>query len=88
MVAVALMPPAVVVGLLVGAGRIEPALEALLLLFTNIVCVNLAAVATFIVQGVHPRTWFESERARRSTRRAVALWTILLAALVVLLWLR
>jgi uncharacterized hydrophobic protein (TIGR00341 family) len=72
MVAVALMPPLVCAGLLLGCGRFEPAIAASLLLVTNVACVNLAAVATFSFLGVRPARWWEAERARRATR--TALW--------------
>lgn len=81
MVAVALLPPLVAAGLLAGAGYGRPALGALALVATNVACVNLAAVATFLVQRVRPRTWWEADRARRATRIAVASWLLLLAVL-------
>src|SRR5690606_25235967 len=43
MVAVALMPPAVAIGIMLGAGNPEGALGAAVLLGVNVVCVNLAA---------------------------------------------
>jgi uncharacterized hydrophobic protein (TIGR00341 family) len=82
MVAVALLPPLVVAGLLAGAGHAEPAAGALILLLTNLTCVNLAAVATFLLQKIRPRTWWEAERARRATQLAVTIWIILLALLL------
>lgn len=82
MVAVALLPPVVATGLLLGAGHTGLALQAFLLMLTNIICVNLSGVTTFLVQGVRPRTWWEADRARKATRIALALWAILLAALV------
>lgn len=85
MVAVALMPPLVNVALLLGAGLVESAGGALLLLLVNIVCVNLAGVATFLLQGVRPQHWHKAELARRATRRAMIIWATLLAALIVLL---
>jgi hypothetical protein len=47
-----------------------------------VICVNLAGVVTFIVQGIQPTTWWEATKARRATRLAVLLWVILLAILV------
>jgi uncharacterized hydrophobic protein (TIGR00341 family) len=88
MVAVALLPPLVVGGLLAGAGFGTPAAGAFALLLTNVTCVNLAAVATFLIQKVRPRTWWEEDRARRATRRAVATWIIMLVVLIVLTFLR
>lgn len=85
MVAVALMPPLVVFGLMVGAGRWTAATGALLLVSANVVCVNLAGVATFMAQGVSPRRWWQGEQAKRASRRAIALWLVLLALLAALL---
>jgi uncharacterized hydrophobic protein (TIGR00341 family) len=82
MVAVALMPPLVTCGILAGAGYWPQAWGAALLLSANVICVNLAGVATFLFMGVRPRTWWESEKAKRSTRRAMILWAVLLLALV------
>jgi len=83
MVAVALMPPLVVMGLLLGAGYVSEAAGAAELLTVNIVCVNLAGVATFLAQKVVPARYWEVERARAATRRAVTLWASLLLVLVV-----
>lgn len=85
MVAVALVPPLVAAGLLFGGGYPGAALGASLLLMTNLIGVNLAGVATFLVQGIRPNRWWEAERARKATRAALVIWTLLLAALVVLI---
>jgi uncharacterized hydrophobic protein (TIGR00341 family) len=87
MVAVALVPPLVAAGLLVGQGAWPLAYRALLLLTTNVVCINLAAVVTFLVQGIRPMTWYDARRARTSTRWAIGLWTaalLILAAAILL----
>ena len=86
MVAVALLPPAVAFGLLAGAGDFGPALNALLLTAGNVICINLAGVATFLIQGIRPRHWWEAERARKASLAAVVLWLLLLLALVAVLW--
>ncbi len=85
MVAVALLPPLVVAGLLVGAGHWEAASGAFVLVLTNVTCINLAAVATFFVQKVRPRTWWEAERAKKSTRLAVTVWILMLGLLLALI---
>jgi uncharacterized hydrophobic protein (TIGR00341 family) len=82
MVAVALLPPLVVAGLLAGSGHAILALGALILLLTNMTCINLAAVATFLVQKVRPRTWWQADRARRATRVAAMTWIIMLLVLL------
>lgn len=86
MVAVALMPPLVAFGMLLGAGHPAESLGPLLLLATNVICLNFAAVLTFVSKGIRPRTWWAAERARSATRRAYVIWGALLAALIVVLW--
>lgn len=81
MVAVALLPPLVVFGLLLGGGHPAQAMGALSLFLMNLICVNLAGVTTFLIQGLRPATWWEKDRAKKSTRIAIALWAVLLAAL-------
>jgi len=82
MVAVALLPPLVTFGHLLGAGFLVEAEGALLLFLINLICVNLSGVVVFLAQGIRPRTWWEAEKARRSTWTAIGMWTILLIILV------
>ncbi|MGM0506625.1 MAG: TIGR00341 family protein [Bacteroidota bacterium] len=86
MVAVALLPPLVTAGLLLGDMQLELAFYAFLLLMTNVICVNLAAVGTFILQGVRPRTWYESETAKKANRYALTLWIGLVLVLAVIIY--
>lgn len=88
MVAVALMPPAVVLGLSIGAGVWWAAYGAALLLLTNVICINLSGVATFWWQGIRPRTWWDASRARKSTKIAAVVWIVALATLIMLIALR
>ncbi len=87
MVAVALLPPLAVCGLLLGAERFSEAFGAFLLFITNIICINLAGVITFLVQGVSPRAWWEADRAKKATRKALVIWSIILAVLAVMIFL-
>lgn len=82
MVAVALLPPLVVSGLLLGGGHHALAMGALSLFMMNLICVNLAGITTFLVQGIHPATWWENSRAVKATRIAIILLGMLLAALI------
>jgi len=88
MVAVALMPPLVTVGMLAGSGQFALALGAFMLFAANLICVNLAGVITFILQGVRPRTWWEADRAKKATVRAAIIWSGLLMALILILFLK
>jgi uncharacterized hydrophobic protein (TIGR00341 family) len=87
MVAVALMPPLVTLGLMLGSQNFFLALGALWLLLTNIICVNLAGVLTFWVQGVRPTTWWEAHLARRATFKAIITYAVLLVILISIIYL-
>jgi uncharacterized hydrophobic protein (TIGR00341 family) len=82
MVAVALVPPLAALGLLLGSGYLLPALGAGLLLITNIICINLAGVVVFWIQGVRPTKWWEEKQAQRATKISILVCVGLLAVLV------
>jgi uncharacterized hydrophobic protein (TIGR00341 family) len=86
MVAVALVPPLVTGGLLLGAGRPDLATGGLVLTTTNLVGLNLSSVATFLLHGLRPTRWWEAQRARQATRLALAAWTLLSLVLAALIW--
>lgn len=85
MVAVALLPPTAVTGLMLGSGRWPLALGAGLLLAVNIVCVNLSAQVVLLIQGLRPRTWLERKKAQQSVRFSLLFWLLALAVLVSLI---
>ncbi|KPJ98726.1 MAG: hypothetical protein AMJ60_07380 [Desulfobacterales bacterium SG8_35] len=85
MVSVALIPPLVVFGLLLGSGNFRLAIHALDLAAINMICVNLAGVFTFLFQGVRPLNWWEASKAKRATRYAIIIWVSLLILLTTLL---
>lgn len=86
MVAVALLPPLVVAGLLFGGQYWLGASGALILSMVNFVCINLSGVITFIVQGIRPQKWAEAKKAKRSVKIAVAVWMALLILLVIMIY--
>ena len=88
MVAVALMPPAVTIGLMLSISNYDLALGAMLLLAVNIVCINLSAKLVFLFRGVKPRTWLEAHKAKQSILIYIATWIIMLAILVLAIYLR
>ncbi len=83
MVAVALMPPTVAAGLMFGSGHFVESASAAMLLIANVICVNLAGTIALMLQGVRPMLWWETDRARQATLRAIVLWAILLTILVI-----
>lgn len=82
MVAVALLPPAATLGIMLGHSKIGLAIDAGLLLAINIVCINLASKIVFIARGIRPRTWQEKTLASRAMIVYILGWLI---ALVILL---
>jgi uncharacterized hydrophobic protein (TIGR00341 family) len=56
-VAVALLPPLVVTGILIGSFHWNQALGSFLLFSVNVVCINLSSVVTFLIQRITPKTW-------------------------------
>ncbi len=88
MVAVALLPPAATLGLLLSAWQLQLAAGTVLLLAVNVVSVVLAANLVFLSKGVKPRTWLEKRKAEQSTRLYLALWILMLGLLVVAILVR
>ena len=82
MVSVALLPPLVVLGMLIGSGLWSSAIETAVLVSTNIVCLNLAAIATFWLRDIRPQHWWQKFQASKITGLATIFWLIVLALLV------
>ncbi|MEM8721750.1 MAG: TIGR00341 family protein [Cyanobacteria bacterium P01_G01_bin.39] len=82
MVSVALLPPLVVLGMLIGSMLWSSAIATAVLVSTNIVCLNLAAIATFWVRDVRPQQWWQRFRASKITGIATIFWLIILALLI------
>ena len=82
MVAVALLPPAVALGIMLGFGNFNLALGAGLLLAINVVCVNLAIKVVFFFKGIRPRTWWAKKKAKRAMVIYILAWVVTLMILV------
>jgi len=85
MVSVALIPPLVVSGLLLGSGNFLLSMKAMELVAINMICINIAGVFTFLIQGVRPLNWWEASKAKKATRYAIIIWVSLLVILTLLL---
>ncbi|HOI40767.1 MAG TPA: TIGR00341 family protein [Methanobacterium sp.] len=88
MVAVALLPPLAVFGLLLGAGYYYLAIGAFLLFLVNLVCINLSGVLTFYVQRIKPLHTWEALSAYKITYLAIGIWIFLLIVLLALIQIR
>lgn len=86
MVAVALMPPAVTMGLAFGSGLFADAYGAALLLAINIICVNISAKAVFALKGIGPRTWYQKKKSKQSLKVTLGFWAASLLVLMVLMY--
>jgi len=85
MVAAALLPPGAAIGLFAGIGELELAARAGLLLTLNVACLILAALLTFRLRKIRPRSWYEQQNATRAVRINLAAWALLLALSAVLI---
>lgn len=74
MIAVALVPPLSAAGIYAGAGYPTESASALLLFAVNLVCINVAGIVMFLMQGLTPKNW-------RLTGGILALWSLVLMML-------
>ncbi len=88
MVAVALLPPAVVFGLMLGSGNNDLAANAGILLAVNIICVNLASKIVFLFKNITPRRWVEKEKAKKQMYWYMVTWIISLLGLLLFIYVR
>lgn len=88
MVSVALLPPLVTWGMLMGSGEWEPAIGAMLLVTANIASLNLAAIATLVLQDVRPTGWLQSIQAKKLTKIVTGAWVLLLTGLIGVIFLK
>ena len=59
--------------------------RALGLLATNVACLNLAGLVTFLAQGVRPRSFWDEKKAKKAARRAVLFWLAMVVALALVI---
>ncbi|MFP8891226.1 TIGR00341 family protein [Natrialbaceae archaeon A-CW2] len=67
MIAVALIPPAAVVGIGIAWGEPTLALGSGILVLVNVLSINMAALAVLWYQGYRPDSWFRASDARMKT---------------------
>lgn len=90
MIAVALLPPLVTFGMLIGSGYWQVAIGSMLLLLTNLICLNLAGLIAFSVQNIRPQKWSKADFAQKVRHTAFWVWLVLLSTLIlgIVLWWR
>jgi len=75
MIAVALVPPLAATGIFLGIGQPAVAANALFLFAINLVCINVAGIVMFLIQGLPPKSW-------RMTGGILGLWVFILSLLI------
>lgn len=83
MVSVALLPPLVVLGMLIGSQLWQSAIQTAVLVAANIVCLNLAAIATFWVKDIRPQIDWRKFQAGKITGIATVFWSLILVLLAI-----
>lgn len=86
MVAAAILPPLVAVGLLLASGQSQEAARAGVLAFANMICLTLSAQIVFAAKGIRPRHFSELKETQTSVRLNIATLSALIAGLAIVLW--
>ncbi|MFS0671675.1 TIGR00341 family protein [Ornithinibacillus sp. 179-J 7C1 HS] len=82
MVAVALIPPNVVIGMSIGSAMWKEAFGSMLLLIGNITSVILAGIIVFSLSGIRPVKWSEVEKARTSRKKSILFVSLVIIMLI------
>ncbi len=85
MVAVALLPPSVALGMSIGDGAFVSAYGAFLLVTVNIMSIILAAVMIFSISGIRPVRWQEVQRANVSRPLSIVFVSIIILVLAIVI---
>ncbi|ENH95693.1 hypothetical protein J416_14592 [Gracilibacillus halophilus YIM-C55.5] len=86
MVSVALLPPAVVLGMMLGARQFQASATPLLLLLVNIHGILLSAIIVFWSTGIQPINWSEIQEANTSRLYALLFVSIVIITLGVMIY--
>lgn len=84
MIAVALLPPLVLTGMLLGMLEFRAAVNPGLLTLINFIAINLTGVAVLYMRRVRPRPHNDKQTARRAVIGSVVVWSLMLLFLIFL----
>ncbi|SDK49619.1 TIGR00341 family protein [Sediminibacillus albus] len=87
MVSVALLPPAIVLGMMVGAASWQNALTPLLLLLVNVNSIILSAILVFWLSGIKPVNWQEIKTANTSRKYSLIFVGVIILVLFTAIYL-
>lgn len=83
MVSLAVLPPTVVLGMMVGAGQWKEALMPLLMLLININAIFLSTILVFWLSGIKPINWRDIKEANISRKNSLIFTSIIAIFLVI-----
>ncbi|MGC9516849.1 MAG: TIGR00341 family protein [Methanomicrobiales archaeon] len=84
MIAVALLPPLVTFGLLLGSGEFLLAIGAFLIFLVNFVAIIFAGILTFIQQRIHPLEEEQDIAAKKMSSISLLILGVILAILIII----
>ncbi|GAB3061442.1 TIGR00341 family protein [Virgibacillus ainsalahensis] len=82
MVSVALLPPAVVFGMILGTGELGEVVIPFILLMVNINSILLSAVVVFWLSGIKPANWQDLQKAHISRKLSLLFISIITIVLI------
>lgn len=85
MVAVALIPPNVVLGMSIGSAMWQEAYGSMLLLMGNISSVILAGIIVFSLSGIRPVKWDEVNKAKTSRKLSILFVSLVIILLIIVI---
>ncbi|WP_404451351.1 TIGR00341 family protein [Virgibacillus necropolis] len=83
MISLAVLPPAIVLGMMVGASEWHSAIQPLLLLLININSIMLSAILVFWFSGIKPVNWKDIQEASTSRANSLLFTGIILLVLII-----
>ncbi|MBM7571586.1 TIGR00341 family protein [Aquibacillus albus] len=86
MVSVALLPPAIVLGMILGSGDLSASITPLLLLLVNISSIVLSAISVFWISGIKPVEWTEIQAANTSRKYALLFVSLIVILLFIVIY--
>ncbi len=81
MMAVSILPPLVASGIMLSKHMVIQASAAFILFLINAVCINLAGVVTFAINGIRPLKVWQAERAKKALVLSIMVWIFCLLLL-------
>ncbi len=81
MIAAALIPPAGAAGIAIAWGAPVAAIGSLILVFVNLLAINITGLFTLWLMGYRPQVWTDTGDAQRQVRRRLAIATVAMLVL-------